>query len=345
MLTKFSILFVSLFVVPILTLARPASPITGMSSGENHVCVLSGGRVTCWGDDSYGQLQVPSGLNQVKEIVAGFNHTCAMTDQQIRCWGKVSFEAHLGVNGSQVIQSFNYISAGANGVCYGTTSSFLNIVSHDFPAGFAHHNQCVGSSALMPASDFDDLGSNRIRKVWIGDVKMCRSFVDGHVDCVSGGHIAELQPRFENPINIVFAHIITCAFNRTGFGGCFNTDGESLGAMNDIRFLATRNAMSYDDEYCTIFWSEYNQRKMVGCSALAMIPRWKSVYVTDRIRTWGAVDGLSMGLSHLCAYATTDGVRCDSFSSAGNTNAAVKVPLEFRVTGDSYNADGTPQNY
>ena len=72
--------------------------------GGEHTCLLNrdGGVVSCWGDNSYGQLGSPpdggvhtyhptpvAGLEPAMELAAGFRHTCAITIDggAVRCWG------------------------------------------------------------------------------------------------------------------------------------------------------------------------------------------------------------------------------------------------------------------
>ncbi len=73
-----------------------------VSTGVNHTCALiSGGRVKCWGDNTYGQLGTGNttasskpvsviGLTRpVSEITAGGYHSCARLDTgAIYCWGR-----------------------------------------------------------------------------------------------------------------------------------------------------------------------------------------------------------------------------------------------------------------
>lgn len=57
-----------------------------ISSGENHSCVLKKSGVKCWGDNRYGQLNVPP-LSHPRQISAGDEHTCAIDDSGVKCWG------------------------------------------------------------------------------------------------------------------------------------------------------------------------------------------------------------------------------------------------------------------
>ena len=42
--------------------------------------------VKCWGNNDYGQINVPLLLNP-SDLIAGGRHTCAIDDLEIKCWG------------------------------------------------------------------------------------------------------------------------------------------------------------------------------------------------------------------------------------------------------------------
>lgn len=60
-----------------------------VSAGFRHTCALKAdGTVVCWGDNTYGQADVPAGLTSVAQVIAGGSHTCALKAEGIvACWG------------------------------------------------------------------------------------------------------------------------------------------------------------------------------------------------------------------------------------------------------------------
>ena len=83
---------------------EPVGP-TQITAGAQHTCALTGGEVSCWGNNSLGQLgnttnngtNTPNptptpvaGLTGVTAIAAGDFHTCAVAAGTVSCWGNNS---------------------------------------------------------------------------------------------------------------------------------------------------------------------------------------------------------------------------------------------------------------
>jgi alpha-tubulin suppressor-like RCC1 family protein len=74
--------------------------VTALAVGQRHTCVVTGGIVSCFGFDGFGQLgngpagsgrtPVPvAGLSEVVSIDAGQSYTCAVTATgEVWCWGR-----------------------------------------------------------------------------------------------------------------------------------------------------------------------------------------------------------------------------------------------------------------
>ena len=80
--------------------AAAGGTVQGLASGGFHNCVVTGGGVTCWGSNSYGQLgnnsaggDSPSGVpvfapdSGVLAVTTGNQHSCALVAGAVQCWG------------------------------------------------------------------------------------------------------------------------------------------------------------------------------------------------------------------------------------------------------------------
>ena len=98
-------------------LDAPTGPFSAVSAGSSHTCgVRESGEVECWGDNGYGQLDAPAGRFSVANASWDGPFTCAIraASGEIECWGARS--ASLGAPEPDAPPDGRF-SAISNGVC------------------------------------------------------------------------------------------------------------------------------------------------------------------------------------------------------------------------------------
>jgi alpha-tubulin suppressor-like RCC1 family protein len=87
-----------------------------VSAGGYHACAIrSDGETVCWGDNAYGQLDVPD--ERFATIAAGDYHTCGVReDRSLRCWGSDGKFVDQGQSRAPDIRAVE-ISAGGRVTC------------------------------------------------------------------------------------------------------------------------------------------------------------------------------------------------------------------------------------
>jgi hypothetical protein len=124
---------------------------TTIVAGGNHTCILSGGNVWCWGQNSQGQLgdgtridrNVPVNvLSSVVDITAGLDYTCAvMTYGQVKCWGNNdqgqladgTKTDHTAPTLAALISGISNVDAGQNKSCGLTGAGLLRCMNNGVP--------------------------------------------------------------------------------------------------------------------------------------------------------------------------------------------------------------------
>lgn len=87
------VIFLSIFSASLLanhdiTPAPVLLDVKQISIGMYHTCVLDTGEVKCWGNNHYGQTDVPA-LKAPTLIKAGKHFNCALDRGRIKCWGSI----------------------------------------------------------------------------------------------------------------------------------------------------------------------------------------------------------------------------------------------------------------
>ena len=184
----------------------------GMAVGADHTCVLSDGKVYCWGKNDHGQLgdgdPISSGakrefprpvllrdgseLTGVEKISSSKNHTCALRIGRVYCWG-ANDHSQLGVAGgdrpeavavSGDLTGVQEVSAGADHTCA--------IVNGGIRCWGGNAHGQIGVNAVSekssapvlitmpyPIPNSPVLGASKIAA---GDSFTC-AIIEGHVKC------------------------------------------------------------------------------------------------------------------------------------------------------------------
>src|SRR5690349_8620333 len=65
-----------------------ASPLDRLALGGSSSCTWNtSGKVVCWGNNEQGQIDVPMGLKNLRQLGISFQHGCALDDDGVWCWG------------------------------------------------------------------------------------------------------------------------------------------------------------------------------------------------------------------------------------------------------------------
>lgn len=122
--------------------------------GESHLCWSRDNVVQCEIASintaiDYGQATPPTGLSDVRELVAGKNHTCALTGMSVVCWGKGMTHLPAMQNPHQLTAAGDHTCAitDAGPVCWGGG----DVGAGDYPRSIA------GASKI---TSFSDRGRN-----------------------------------------------------------------------------------------------------------------------------------------------------------------------------------------
>lgn len=296
--------------------AAPVSVRDISVGGGGHACaVLSSGQVKCWGNNSFGQLGLPTsdyeeptavpGLTNVRAVAAGFVHTCALLeDRTVRCWGD---DAHNQLG---------------NGDTDGTGSS---------PVAVPGINDAVELS-----SGYD---------------QTCVVHSDGKLSCWGAGATPSSLPTaiagVTNAKSVAAAQHHVCFLRSNGRASCWgdNTWGQ-LGNGTKGSAAAVPTDVSIAGSPSLISAGMTNACAIVGGNASCWGQDFNDLTVTVQVATRvaglsGGLKDVSVGKGLICAVGGAGGVFCWGISNAngeigdGTTVARPKPTAVLNVSNAS----------
>jgi alpha-tubulin suppressor-like RCC1 family protein len=290
--------FMAIQGVPARVMEMPAA--TQITSGDNHVCAITGGEVYCFGANDLGQAgdrmlgarvapTKVAGATGATELEAGANHTCALLgDGTIRCWG-ASAAAQTG----------------------GAIAD-------------------VGNATLMPVEKSPDAAW---KHVVAGGRHSCALTVDGHVYCwgrTTEGQLGDgtvlTWPMPEMPVQIADVAALaggnghTCALTRAGAVSCWGRgdlgqlgDGTNFGSSTPKAVVLPGPAAQVvaGGEFACVrlvdgtvqCWGRGN-RGQIGSGKTGDVNRPTPVMLAEKVVHIGA------GAEHACAVGMSGAVFC-----------------------------------
>jgi len=233
---------------------EPTKPTTTtMALGESHSCAIIDGAVVCWGNNKYGQLDVPS-LKNPKELFGGGRlSTCARDDEGIKCWGSffgarediMNHSLTLSLQNSQPRQisigNWHICSLDNDHVICWPDKSYINVpgdlknpkqISSRETANCAIDNEEVKCWGRLETSDKNFFSASELnmrskehdpvaglknpRQISLGGLHVCVLDDEG-VKCNGLHSIGQLDiPALKNPKQISAGYLHTCALDEEG---------------------------------------------------------------------------------------------------------------------------------
>jgi hypothetical protein len=223
-----------------------------VSSGDNHTCAIQKGnnRITCWGDNTYGQTEAPQGAFKV--LSARNNQSCGIRmNGKLSCWGKASFTGY-----PQPVGFFSDISVGKLHAC-ATRKPDGAIV-------------CWGNGIYGTTTA--PIGNGYI-SVFSGDYHTCATRTDRSVVCWGRDQWGQVSGAPQGPVTSVGAGgALTCSLNpnrRLSCRGSFAYNDVTYGpqqsqAVKPTLWGPVEKAITGSIGYGLIKWGESMEKGSTG---------------------------------------------------------------------------------
>jgi hypothetical protein len=174
-----------------------------VSVGFDHICALDANGVKCWGNNEFGQNNVPASITgPIKSVYAGGGSTCVLDGNGLKCWGNNSWGQ---TNVPQLSNPIKNVSV-----------SFDHICALDANGVKCWGNNQWGQTKVPQLSN--------PRMVSAGDNFTC-VLDDSGVKCWGDNYyeIIDNIPKLTNPMSISAGQTASCALDANGVK-CWGTN-------------------------------------------------------------------------------------------------------------------------
>ncbi|MCK5460671.1 hypothetical protein KAI58_01685, partial [Candidatus Gracilibacteria bacterium] len=258
----------------------------GLSQGslgyKDSCALISGGTVTCWGYDGYGQVTEASGISNVTAVTVGSYHSCALiSDGTVECWG---YDGQGQVNGASGISNATAVSGGNSGACALISGGTVECWGYD------GNGEVSGASGISNATAVSGVGWKHYCALLSGGTVTCWGNDSyGQVSGASG---------ISNAIAVSGGMYHSCALISDGTVECWGYDGD--GRVSDASGISNATAVSGGVSHsCALIsggtvecWGKDDRGQVSGASG---------------INNATAVSG---GHSHSCAFISDGTIEC-----------------------------------
>jgi hypothetical protein len=284
-----------------------------VSAGADHTCAIDDNGLICWGDNEFGQTDIPP-LENPFQVSAGDDFTCAIDDSGLICFGSM-------------ISTYDLMNESAVGGAPRTldkstalqVSAGLQIICAVGGASYRPMSYCVGNNDLGQSEP----RNSKAAKASTYGFHACQSEPDGGLTCWGNNQSGQVYFDHNNPniVDVSVGAFHTCVIGDMGVTCSDNFTPFIPSLENPVQLdSAARFSCALDDNGLVCFGE---------CeSAVCTIP--------DLINPAQFSIGLGYSGLHACALGT-NGVTCWGDSSYGK----IDVPeLFIDPDGDGYSNQG-----
>ncbi|MFO0608772.1 MAG: hypothetical protein U0324_36735 [Polyangiales bacterium] len=320
----------------------------------SHQCVVRGGQVFCWGDNSYGQIgngtqggpMPPTAVVGITDAIAvtqGRVHTCALRSTgRVSCWG-------TGASGATGMGWYGPMYAMVPMEVPGVEGAVA------LSSGATHSCAVLGSGAVVCWGDnsYGQLGNSTedpsvavvngvtdAVAVSCGAHHTCAVRRDGSVVCwglwtgnPTGANAPTAVPGLSDVVSVSSGDSHICALRRDGTAACWGVVGYNYIPLTDppTAFAGITDATSVVSGLS--YFCVNRRTGGVACSGDGVFGDGSYYYTLEAVAEPIISDAVALGSGavHMCALRSTGAIACWGYNYAGQIGVPVTPPVTSPV--------------